>query len=265
MNELQIFSNESFGKLRTSIVDGEPWFVAADVCKALEISNSRDALRRLDKDEKGVVLTDTLGGEQSLNAVNEYGLYTLVLGSRKPEAKAFKRWITHEVIPAIRKHGGYLTPEKVEEALFDPDTIIQLATQLKAERAKRHSLEAETAKQAQLIGEMKPKATYYDLVLSSKDLVAITQIAKDYGMSGKQLNAKLHELGVQYKLGNQWLLYARYHDKGYTHSETIHFKHSGGRADTKLITKWTQAGRLFLYDLLKNENILPVIERDKSA
>lgn len=263
MNELQIFSNENFGKLRTSIVDGEPWFVAADVCKALEIANPTDGIKRLDADEKARFNLGLSGG--STNCVNEYGLYTLVLGSRKPEAKAFKRWITHEVIPAIRKHGGYLTPEKVEEALLDPDTIIQLATQLKAERAKRHSLEAETAKQAQLIGEMKPKATYYDLVLSSKDLVAITQIAKDYGMSGKQLNAKLHELGVQYKLGNQWLLYARYHDKGYTHSETIHFKHSGGRADTKLITKWTQAGRLFLYDLLKNENILPVIERDKSA
>lgn len=105
--------------------DGEPWFVAADVCRALEISNSRDAMSRLDADEKGVALTDTLGGKQEMSIVNEPGLYTLVLGSRKQEAKAFKRWITHEVIPTIRKHGAYMTPEKVEEVLMNPDTPIE--------------------------------------------------------------------------------------------------------------------------------------------
>lgn len=109
-NNMQIFQNEAFGEIRTLLIDGEPWFVAADVCKALLIVNSRDALTRIDDDEKGVVSTDTLGGRQEVTIVNEPGLYALILSSRKPEAKAFKRWITHEVIPSIRKHGAYISP-----------------------------------------------------------------------------------------------------------------------------------------------------------
>lgn len=104
-NAIEVFDNEEFGSIRTTMINGEPWFVAADVCKALEIKNSRDAMTRLDDDEKDVALTDTLGGAQTSTVVNESGLYALVLGSRKPEAKAFKRWITHDVIPSIRKHG----------------------------------------------------------------------------------------------------------------------------------------------------------------
>lgn len=105
--QLQVFNSSDFGEVRTTVRDGEPWFVAVDVCKALSITNHRDALGRLDEDEKGVALTDTLGGKQNLTIVNEPGLYTLVLGSRKPAAKAFKRWITHEVLPALRKTGRY--------------------------------------------------------------------------------------------------------------------------------------------------------------
>ena len=112
MNNLQIFTNVEFGEIRVIEANNEPWFIAKDVCDCLEIKNSRDAVSRLDRDEKDVVLTDTLGGSQELQAVNEYGLYTLVLSSRKPESKKFKRWITHEVIPSIRKHGAYLTDEK---------------------------------------------------------------------------------------------------------------------------------------------------------
>ena len=111
-NELQVFNSSEFGNVRVVQVDGEPWFVAADVCRALEISNSRDAVARLDDDEKGVGSTDTLGGKQGMQIINEPGLYTLVLGSRKPEAKAFKRWVTHEVLPSIRKHGSYKTPKQ---------------------------------------------------------------------------------------------------------------------------------------------------------
>lgn len=104
-NAIEVFNNEEFGSIQTTMINGEPWFVAADVCKTLEIKNSRDAMTRLDDDEKDVALTDTLGGAQTSTVVNESGLYALVLGSRKPEAKAFKRWITHDVIPSIRKHG----------------------------------------------------------------------------------------------------------------------------------------------------------------
>ena len=122
-NNMQIFQNEKFGKIRTLNLDGEPWFVAADVCKALLIVNSRDALTRIDDDEKGVVSTDTLGGRQEVTIVNEPGLYALILSSRKPEAKAFKRWITHEVIPSIRKHGAYISPNA--EAVQVTPTIEQ--------------------------------------------------------------------------------------------------------------------------------------------
>lgn len=111
-NELQVFNSSEFGNVRVVQVDGEPWFVAADVCRALKISNSRDAVARLDDDEKGIGSTDTLGGKQGMQIINEPGLYTLVLGSRKPEAKTFKRWVTHEVLPAIRKTGGYKTPKQ---------------------------------------------------------------------------------------------------------------------------------------------------------
>lgn len=136
-NELSVFENEDFGQVRVVVRDNEPWFVAADVCKVLQIVNSRDALTRIDDDEKGVVLTDTLGGKQKVTIVNEPGLYTLVLSSRKPEAKAFRRWITHEVIPSIRKHGAYLTPDTMKRVMQDPDFIIGLVEAIKTEQAAR--------------------------------------------------------------------------------------------------------------------------------
>lgn len=116
---MQIFNSPEFGQIRTVDYNGEPWFVAVDICRALDIKNSRNALTRLDEDEKGVVLTDTLGGRQEVAAVNEYGLYNIVLSSRKPEAKAFKRWITHDVIPAIRKTGKYA----LNTEPYDPDKL----------------------------------------------------------------------------------------------------------------------------------------------
>lgn len=119
------------------------------------------------------------------------------------------------------------------------------------------------AKQTQLIGELKPKADYTDRILQSKSLVTITQIAKDYGMSGTAMNTTLHDLGIIYKLGGQWLLYSKYQAKGYTHSETVPITHKDGREDVKMNTKWTQKGRLFLYNILKKRGILPVIEQDQ--
>ena len=134
---MEIFKNEKFGEVRTVLVNGEPWFVASDVCKALEIVNHKDAVSRLDDDEKsGVVLTDPHGREQVTNCINEPGLYTLVLGSRKKEAKAFKRWITHEVVPSIRKHGAYMTETTLENCLNNPDFAIGLLTALEEEREK---------------------------------------------------------------------------------------------------------------------------------
>ena len=189
-------------------------------------------------------------------------VYRLGFKASNEAAQKFQAVLADEVLPAIRKHGAYMTPEKIEEALLNPDTLIRLATELKAEREARKHAELEAASAKQVIGELKPKADYTDRILSSKGTVPTTAIAKDYGMSAKALNQKLHELRVIYRMGSQWFLYAKYQAKGYTHSKTFDFKHSDGRPDCKMQTEWTQKGRLFLYQLLKKYGGLPMIERD---
>ena len=260
MNEIKIFENSDFGQVRTLERNNEIYFVASDICKCLDIKNTTQAVQRLDEDEKSMFNIGLSGGETNL--VNEYGLYNLILVSRKKEAKAFKRWITHEVLPSIRKHGAYMADEVLKEALTSPVFLIKLATELKEEKEKRKALEIENTIKTQQIGELKPKADYVDKILKSKSLMTITQIAKDYGMSGTKLNSILHNLRVQYKQSNQWLLCSKYHDKGYTHSETYCFTGANGITSTKLTTKWTNKGRLFLYELLKNNGYLPLIETE---
>lgn len=174
MNSLKVFENKEFGKVRTIMTDSEPLFIAADVCKALDIKNFTQAVSRLDTDERAML---NIGRQGRTNVVNEYGLYNLVLASRKPEAKAFKRWITHEVIPAIRKHGGYLTPDKTEELLNDPDLIIQLATNLKEERAARSHAE-------QQLAVAKPKVLFADAVAASDSTILIGDLAKIIKQNG---------------------------------------------------------------------------------
>lgn len=260
MQELKIFENEQFGKVRTLQIENEPYFVASDVCKCLDIKNATQAVQRLDEDERSML---NIGRQGETNLVNEYGLYNLILASRKKEARAFKRWVTHEVLPSIRKHGAYMTDEVLKEALTSPDFLIKLATELKEEREKRIALEIDNNIKAQQIGELKPKADYVDKILKSKSLMNVSQIAKDYGMSATKFNKILHELKVQYKQAEQWLLYSKYHDKGYTHSETFDFENKNGINETKLTTKWTNKGRLFLYNLLKDNGYLPLIEMEK--
>lgn len=260
MNDLQVFTNEDFGEVRTIDENGKILFCGSDAAKALGYTNYRDALRR---HCKGVVKRDTLtdGGKQAISFIPEGDLYRLITHSRLKEAEKFERWVFDEVLPTIRKHGAYMTSEAIERVLLNPDTIIQLAQSLKTEREKNDKLSLENTQQKQIIGELKPKATYYDVILNNKGLVTITQIAKDYGMSGRALNKMLHELGIQYKLNDQWLLYRQYHDKGYTHSQTQEISLKDGTVSVKMNTKWTQKGRLFLYDLLKANNIYPVIEQ----
>lgn len=179
MNELKTYTNPTFGSVRTLNIDGEPWFVASDVCKALGIANSRDAVARLDEDEKGVALTDTLGGVQNLTTVNEPGLYALVLSSRKPEAKAFKRWITHEVIPSIRKHGGYIAGQ---EAMTPEELMakaLMVAQKTIADRDARISaLQVEVA-------VAQPKAAYFDELVDRNLLTGIRETAKELGIKQK--------------------------------------------------------------------------------
>lgn len=259
---LEVF-NYRDSKVRVVNKDGTVWFVAKDACAVLELSNPTVALERLDEDERSKF---NLGRQGEVNVVNEYGLYNLILGSRKPEAKNFKRWITHEVLPSIRKHGVYATDTTLDQMINNPEFGIRLLTELKVEREERRKLEHQNQINQQLIGELKPKADYTTKILQNKGLVTITQIAKDYGISGQKMNAILHELGVQYKQSDQWLLYREYHDKGYTHSSTVEITRKDGRLDVVMNTKWTQKGRLFLYNLLKDKKgILPVIEQNEAV
>ena len=177
MNQLQVFNNTEFGRVRTMVINGSPWFVAKDVCECLGLTKHRDAVSRLDGDERGSVEVDTLGGTQQMAAVNEYGLYNLVLSSRKPSAKAFKRWITHEVIPAIRKHGAYMTGETLEQALTSPDFLIRLATELKTEQEARKTAEAQ-------IEADKPKVLFADSVAASHGSILVGELAKLLNQNG---------------------------------------------------------------------------------
>lgn len=192
MNTPQIFNFEQH-EVRTVTIHDEPFFVGKDVAKVLGYQNgSRDINRHVDVEDRQNYQNGTFESPRGLTIINESGLYSLILGSKQPNAKKFKRWVTSEVLPAIRKHGGYLTPEKVEEALLNPDTIIQLATKLKEERTGRLIAE-------QKIAEYEPKISYLDSILSSTDSVTISQIAADYGMSPQQMNKLLHKLGIQKK------------------------------------------------------------------
>lgn len=262
MKELAVIQQqEILGKSLTLYGDFEnPLVLAKEVAEWIEHSNVSMMLQTIDDDEKELHQIGTLNNAYSAWFLTEDGVYEVLMQSRKPIAKKFKREVK-AVLKSIRKHGTYMTAEKIEEVLSNPDMIIQLATKLKQERAEKEKLKIENLQQKQMIGELKPKADYTDTILKSNELVTITQIAKDYGMSGGKFNKILHKLGVQYKQNGQWLLYSKHHAKGYTHSKTIHFEHSDGRKDTKMITEWTQKGRLFLYRLLKQENILPVIEQ----
>lgn len=168
MNDLQIFKNSEFGEIRTVTKNNEPWFVAIDVCNALELSNPTVVVGRLDEDERTKF---NLGRQGMTNIVSEYGLYNLILASRKKEAKKFKRWITHEVIPSIRKHGAYMSSEVIEKTLSDPDYLIRLATNLKEEKAKRALAEAQIEKD-------KPKVLFADTVSASNQSCLIGELAK---------------------------------------------------------------------------------------
>ncbi|GEO64432.1 phage antirepressor [Companilactobacillus nantensis] len=257
MNELQEFKFKE-NNVRIILYNGEPNFVGIDITNTLGYSNGRDALKRhVDEEDKStVVISDGTSGNPRKIVINESGLYSLILSSKLPSAREFKRWVTSEVLPTIRKHGAYLTDSAIEQTLTDPDYLIKLATQLKTERNGRLIAE-------QQVNELKPKATYYDQVLSNPSLMNITAIAKDYGYSGKTFNKLLYKLKIQYPQTGTWFLYAKYQDKGWTQSKTVPYrnaKNATGKGSA-LQTKWTQKGRLGLYKELKKHGIVPQIEQ----
>lgn len=259
MNALKIFENSEFGKVRTVLVNDEPYFVGKDVAEVLGYSKPRNAISsHVEKDDalkQGV--TDELGRVQEMTLINESGLYSLILSSKMPRAREFKHWVTSEILPSIRRHGLYA----VDEVLANPDMLINALTALKEERANRERLEEANAVQQQQIAELQPKASYYDVVLNCKDALSVSVIAKDYGWSAKKMNQYLHEHGVQYKQGSTWLLYARYAEQGYTSTRTNTHLGKDGDVHTSVHTYWTQKGRLFIYDLLKENGVLPLVEQ----
>jgi prophage antirepressor-like protein len=243
----QIFNYHGI-QVRTVSINNEPWFVLKDLCDVLDLSNHRMVKDRLSDDVSSTYpITDSLGRPQDTTVINEDGLYDVILESRKPEAKAFRKWVTSQVLPSIRKTGTYsiMVPKSLPEALRAYATEVE----------KNEILMLENQ-------ELKIKTRYVDSILKSKGTVTITQIAKDYGMSGPQLNKILHEEKVQYKQNKQWLLYHKHQDKGYTKSETIDITRSNGDPDVTMNTRWTQKGRLFIHEILTKREIIPYMDRE---
>lgn len=260
MNRLQVVSNEVFGQLQVMELDGKVYFPATDCAKMLGYSNTKDAIKRHcrwvvkhdlphPQNEKKVI---------QKNFIPEGDLYRLIVKSQLPAAEQFERWVFDEVLPDIRKHGMYASESLLDDILKNPDLGIKLFTEYKEAKEEAKKLKLANAQQKQIIGELQPKASYYDLVLQNKSIVPISIIAKDYGLSARKLNALLHELGVQFKMGKTWLLYQKYAEMGYTQSKT----HAIDAERNVMHTYWTQKGRLFLYELLKRDKgLVPLIER----
>lgn len=261
MNELKIFENPEFGEIRTIEIDGKPYFCGSDVAKALGYAKPRNAINQHCKGAlKQGVLTN--GGMQEMSFIPEGDIFRLVVHSKLPDAERFEIWVFDDVLPTIRKTGGYIptTPQMSEQEIMAKAVQISMAT-IAQQKDAILALESRNAMQEQIIHEMQPKADYTDMILQSKSVVNINQIAKDYGMTAQEMNKILHEIGIQYKQGGQWLLYKKYHSNGYTHSETFNITHKDGTPDVVMNTKWTQKGRLFLYEKLKEYGYLPMIER----
>lgn len=260
MTKMTNFINDEFGTVRTIAVDGNPMFVGKDVAEILEYRNgSRDINRHVDEEDRLKMLISDGNQLKETIVINESGLYSLILSSHMPKAKAFKRWVTAEVLPAIRKTGMYA----VNDLLDNPDLAIAAFKALKEERNRNKVLTDTIAIQNQQIIEMTPKVTYYDIILSSQDVISMSVLAKDYGKSAQWMNNKLHELGIQYKQGKTWLLYQKYASLGYTNTKTHSYTKTDGSEGSSVHTYWTQKGRLFIYDLLKVNHILPVMEQEE--
>lgn len=249
--ELQTFSNNLFD-LTVKTENGEALFDVETVARSLGFVQTKDGKEFVRWERVNGYLKKYSPQVGKGDYISEPMVYKLAFKANNALAEQFQDWLATEVLPAIRKHGGYLTQEKIEEALLNPDTLINLATQLKQEREGRLIAE-------QRVNELTPKATYYDLVLQNNTLLSITKIAKDYGWSGTKMNHFLHENKVQFKQGDTWLLYQKYADKGYIQSKTNIV--DGGKK-TVMHTYWTQKGRLFIYELMKSKGYLPVIERE---
>ena len=233
----QIFKNEEFGQIRTCMVDGETYFVGKDVAPALGYVNPNKAMSdHVDDEDKLEERIVTSGQNRDIIVINESGLYSLILSSKLDSARRFKRWVTSEVLPQIRKNGRY----ELEQ--------------------QNRVLENRNALLEEITVQQKPLTDYARTILSSTQTVTVTQIAQDYGMSPVRMNQLLFKLHIQHKVGGQWILYIPFLNKGYVQSFSSYFVKENGEVQVKVHTRWTQQGRLFLYEELKKAGVLPLIE-----
>lgn len=278
MSEITIFKNDQFGEIRTSGTAENPLFCLNDICKVLELDQVSRVKSRLS--DPGVtsikvwVQTGTKNDgtpamrETDMTFINEMNLYKVIMRSDKPQAEPFQDWVCGEVLPSIRKNGGYiaangLSDEEIMARALDiaHKTIERKQIENRELRKENVRLENENIQLIAENQELKNDRNYLDIIMRSRALLTITQIAQDYGMSGKALNKKLADMRIQYSCNGQWTLYAPYKDKGFVSSRTIDITRSDGRPDTVMHTEWTQAGRKFLYEELKKEGIIPMLER----
>lgn len=250
MNEVQLFNFESH-EVRSLLINSEPWFVGKDVADVLGYADTNQAIRKhVDNEDRLTRRFDGTGQSRDMTIINESGLYALIFGSKLESAQKFKRWVTSEVLPALRKTGQYQVKELSGQELM-AKALIEAQSVLAAKD--------------KVIEEMKPKASYYDVILNCKGLLATSVIAKDYGWSAIRLNEYLHKKGIQFKQGKTWLLYQKYATEGYASTKTHEHLGNDGTNHANVHTYWTQKGRRFIYDLLKNDGIVPLIERDENG
>ena len=248
--EIQVFKNDRFGEVRTTVINGEPWFVGKDVATILGYKDSINALKsHVDSEDK-------LGWQ--ITIINESGLYALILSSKLPQAKEFKRWVTSVVLPSIRRNGAYLTDDALARFAEDPDYGIKLLNTLKRERTERLALMKENVTLSMENERMKPMADYCAKILACPDTVTVTQIAQDYGMTAQDFNEMLADMKIQYRCGRQWILYSGYKQQGFVQSATTTYTRYDGTKGVRVSSRWTQLGRIFLYERLKGEGVMPI-------
>ena len=247
-NQLQIFEHEDFGKVRVIDINGEPWFIGKDVTDILGYGNgSRDLNRHVDEEDRQNYRNGTSEiNNRGVTVINESGLYSLILSSKLPQAKAYKRWITLEILPSIRRHGAYIAVGTLSKMINSSEFTKALLDSLSEERAANIELESR-------LNKLASKANYCDRVLMSGEALQTSVIAKDYVMTAIAFNRLLHDLGIQYRVGNTWVLYQEYAGRGYTKTKT-YYKPNGGSV---VHTCWLQNGRLFLYETLSSKGIYP--------
>ena len=272
-NQITIFTNPTFGEIRTAGTAEEPMFCLADVCKVLElqVTPTKNRLNNpgVNSIKVGVQTGIKKDGTPAIQMtdmifISEQNLYKVIMRSDKPQAEPFQDWVCGEVLPTIRKTGGYIAAnaQMTDEEIMATALRIGEATIRKRDERIRQ-LEAEAKQKDILINDMRKGNDYLNTILQSNGTVTTTQIAQDYGMSAVALNRKLADMRVQHKVNGQWILYATHQAKGYVHSRTLNLTHRDGRPYTCMMTEWTQRGRLFLYNALKEVGVLPLIEREE--